>query len=151
MEITLFLKLQPYLPGANELKSTTVRRIVIVPISKVHGAHLGLVGPRWAPCWPHEPCYQGCSGINRTNYLRSQLTRSELREKPGLQLHVKPPSVLVQLPAHGLVAGLTHSSKSADKTTLKYIICSMHEYIITSILKCVIKLLMYSQTSKLHR
>ena len=27
--------------------------------SKVHGAHLGSVGPRWAPCWPHEPCYQG--------------------------------------------------------------------------------------------
>ena len=25
-----------------------------------HGAHLGPVGPRWAPCWPHEPCYQGC-------------------------------------------------------------------------------------------
>ena len=24
-------------------------------------AHLGPVGPRWAPCWPHEPCYQGCS------------------------------------------------------------------------------------------
>ena len=23
-----------------------------------HGAHLGSVGPRWAPCWPHEPCYQ---------------------------------------------------------------------------------------------
>ena len=20
---------------------------------------LGPVGPRWAPCWPHEPCYQG--------------------------------------------------------------------------------------------
>ena len=20
-----------------------------------HGAHLGPVGPRWAPCWPHEP------------------------------------------------------------------------------------------------
>ena len=33
------------------------------PDSKVHGAnngaHLGPVGPRWAPCWPHEPCYQG--------------------------------------------------------------------------------------------
>ena len=27
--------------------------------SKVHGAHLGHVGPRWAPCQPHEPCYQG--------------------------------------------------------------------------------------------
>ena len=24
-----------------------------------HGAHLGPVGPRWAPCWPLEPCYQG--------------------------------------------------------------------------------------------
>ena len=24
-----------------------------------HGAHLGPVEPRWAPCWPHEPCYQG--------------------------------------------------------------------------------------------
>ena len=20
------------------------------------GAHMGHVGPRWAPCWPHEPC-----------------------------------------------------------------------------------------------
>ena len=25
-----------------------------------HGAHLGPVGPRWAPCGPHEPCYQWC-------------------------------------------------------------------------------------------
>ena len=35
------------------------------PDSKVHGAHLGPVSPRWAPCWPHEPCYQGntCSDI----------------------------------------------------------------------------------------
>ena len=24
-----------------------------------HGAHLGPLGPRWAPCWPHEPCYHG--------------------------------------------------------------------------------------------
>ena len=22
------------------------------------GAHLGPVGPMWAPCWPHEPRYQ---------------------------------------------------------------------------------------------
>ena len=26
-----------------------------------HGAQLGPVGPRWAPCWPHESCYQGGS------------------------------------------------------------------------------------------
>ena len=25
----------------------------------LHGAHLGPTGPRWALCWPHEPCYQG--------------------------------------------------------------------------------------------
>ena len=24
-----------------------------------HGAHLGPVSPRWAPCCPHEPCYRG--------------------------------------------------------------------------------------------
>ena len=24
-------------------------------------AHLGPTGPRWAPCWPHEPCYLGSS------------------------------------------------------------------------------------------
>ena len=28
-----------------------------------HAAHLGPLGPRWAPCWPHEPYYQGtCIG-----------------------------------------------------------------------------------------
>ena len=34
----------------------------INPDSKVHGANMGptwtLSDPRWAPCWPHEPCYQ---------------------------------------------------------------------------------------------
>ena len=24
-----------------------------------YGAHLGLTGSRWAPCWPHELCYLG--------------------------------------------------------------------------------------------
>ena len=24
-----------------------------------HGAHLGPTGPRWVPCWPHEPSYLG--------------------------------------------------------------------------------------------
>ena len=27
--------------------------------SRIYGACLGPVGPRWAPCWPHESCYQG--------------------------------------------------------------------------------------------
>ena len=29
------------------------------PDNNFHGTHVGPVGPRWAPCWPHEPCYQG--------------------------------------------------------------------------------------------
>ena len=29
------------------------------PDSKVHGANMGLTGPRWAPCWPHELCCLG--------------------------------------------------------------------------------------------
>ena len=29
------------------------------PDSKVHGANMGPFRPRWAPYWPHEPCYQG--------------------------------------------------------------------------------------------
>ena len=28
-----------------------------------HGAHQGPVGPRWAPCGPLEPCYQGRHGL----------------------------------------------------------------------------------------
>ena len=36
-----------------------------LPDSKIHGTkngpHLDPVGPRWAPCWPYEPCYLGCS------------------------------------------------------------------------------------------
>ena len=24
-----------------------------------HGAQRGHAGPRWTPCWPHEPCYHG--------------------------------------------------------------------------------------------
>ena len=28
-----------------------------------HGAHLGPVGPRWAPCRPHEPCCLGISCV----------------------------------------------------------------------------------------
>ena len=34
-----------------------------------YGAHLGPLGPRWAPCWPHEPCYLGqlCMGYFHCN------------------------------------------------------------------------------------
>ena len=31
------------------------------PTWGLHGAHLRPTGPRWAPCWPHDPCYLGFS------------------------------------------------------------------------------------------
>ena len=31
----------------------------IAKFMEPNGAHRGPVGPRWAPCWPHEPCYLG--------------------------------------------------------------------------------------------
>ena len=36
---------------------------IIIPDSKVHGAHLGPIGPRWAPCWPQELCYLGLHAV----------------------------------------------------------------------------------------
>ena len=45
-----------------------------------HGAHLGPVGPRWAPCWPHEPCHQGCfsstsiSWVYKVTVMKDQFT-----------------------------------------------------------------------------
>ena len=59
--------------------SKTLKRPVICsfPDSKVyvwgqHGAHLGPVGPRWAPCWSHEPCYLGCFFIANLNNLSNK-------------------------------------------------------------------------------
>ena len=36
-----------------------------------HGAHLGSVGPRWAPCWPPEPCYLGWNHLTPCMLLKS--------------------------------------------------------------------------------
>ena len=60
-------KLQPLnMEYENDVVVQGKRRLVVddftgirIPESKVHGAHLGPVGPRWAPFWSHKPCYQG--------------------------------------------------------------------------------------------
>ena len=36
-------------------------------------AHLGLTGPRWAPCWPHELCYLGMPPFIFISTNRSKL------------------------------------------------------------------------------
>ena len=37
----------------------TQYKYMYYPDSKIHGAHLGPTGPRWAPCWSYELCYLG--------------------------------------------------------------------------------------------
>ena len=46
--------------------------LIHTPITKFmgqHGAHLGPVGPRWSPCWPHEPCYMVANNTDRLNVI----------------------------------------------------------------------------------
>ena len=49
--------------GGATLAAGQVTYWMLYPDSKVHGAthgaHLGLAGPRWAQCGPHELCYLG--------------------------------------------------------------------------------------------
>ena len=43
-------------------KGLFCRATILPQIAKFMGptwAHLGPVGPKWSPCWPHAPCYQG--------------------------------------------------------------------------------------------
>ena len=39
------------------------------------GAPLGPVGPRWAPCWPHEPCYHGVYSFSPCNKRTVRCTK----------------------------------------------------------------------------
>ena len=59
------------------------------PDSKVHGAHLGPVSPRWAPCWPHEPCYQGniCSDIP-VHHLVTKVFKNGKKKQIRHQFHM---------------------------------------------------------------
>ena len=46
----------------NSYRPTEQRTWMATQIAKFmgqDGAHLVPVGPRWAPYWPHEPCYHG--------------------------------------------------------------------------------------------
>ena len=48
-----------FITTIKQCKTKTCAHFIAYPDSKNHGAHLGPVGPSWAPCWPHKPCYQG--------------------------------------------------------------------------------------------
>ena len=37
---------------------------------------MGPIGPRWAPCWPHKPCYQGKTPLMLDDaWIRNYITR----------------------------------------------------------------------------
>ena len=55
----LFETIKLVLLGANDNWFLHTHANVTIPESKVHGTNMGPAGPRWAPWWPHEPCYQG--------------------------------------------------------------------------------------------
>ena len=50
-----------------------------------HVAHLGPTGPRWAPCWPHGPCYLGSRLHWRQNCI------GERQEAQILKYNAPPP------------------------------------------------------------
>ena len=72
MDICCWLISLPSLPSINGLSCRWVRlEFIACPDSKVHGAYLG---PTWvlsAPCWPHEPCYQGISDTVKPSWFIS--------------------------------------------------------------------------------
>ena len=52
--------------------------------------NLGPFGPRWAPCWPHEPCYQGCfpNFVEDCPRRHSQTSRGSPKEWNNVALSV---------------------------------------------------------------
>ena len=45
-----------------EMSVGEIKYTQIAKFRSQRGTHLGPVGPRWAPCGPHELCYQGRPG-----------------------------------------------------------------------------------------
>ena len=46
-------------PCTSWLTLINFKPLQIAKLVGQHVSHLGPVGPRWDPCWPHKPCYQG--------------------------------------------------------------------------------------------
>ena len=62
------------------------------PNNQAHGANMGptwvLSAPRWAPCWPHEPCYQGWYVTSVTPSVHESKCNSHAWSLSGLFIFV---------------------------------------------------------------
>ena len=78
-----------------------------------HGAHVGPVGPRWAPCWPHGPCYQGCCPILDSIYTTADTEEFTDGCDNTRRMRVTEPKFLLCLDAGSLFIALSpkHSGK----------------------------------------
>ena len=75
------------------------------PDNKVHGACMGPPGPRWAPCWPHEPCYHGT--FRCLNHHSSSMRHTLLQSRSGYG-----PSVLTSTPRPQALHGWAYQLRS---------------------------------------
>ena len=51
-----------------------------------HWTHLGPVGPRWVPCWPHESCYHGWPLSGWPNHILTMSMYSVLPTVAGIKV-----------------------------------------------------------------
>ena len=50
----------------------------------LHGAYLGPTGPKWAPCWPHDPCYLGGFSVWIIIYSQYPIKSKPLLSRPSM-------------------------------------------------------------------
>ena len=69
-------------------RAVVVVGLIHTPDSKVHGAYLGPTGPRWAPCWPQEPCYQGQFGDRTATFQVTVWSVEQVEKNWSAQYHL---------------------------------------------------------------
>ena len=62
-------------PHAADFITVLTEQVQIATFMGPQGAHLGPIGPRWAPCWPREPCYQGWLVISIITWMTLAISR----------------------------------------------------------------------------
>ena len=76
-----------------------------------HGAHLGPVAPRRAPCWPHEPCYQGTfAGMESKISTMEEAATNRINTSPAGVMSKHVPTLIARF------MGPTWGPPGADRT-----------------------------------